>query len=167
MEAEYNKGACTEFEVLLEDHLSGELSGTDAEKLAKHVENCAACGDALEEAAAGTRLLHIAEAAPDPGPGFSRAVMARIRAEMDRRREEKSIWLPVISVAWRFAATATLALAVLVTFDASRHNRSASGSNVAFVSATESHDLFADPTRPPASRDEVLRMLVETDHGKY
>jgi len=166
MEAEYNKGACPEFEALLEDHLSGELSGADAEKLAKHMEACAACGDALEEAAAGTRLLHIAEAAPDPGPGFSRTVMARIRAEMSRRGEEKSIWQPFVVVAWRFAATATLALAVLVTFDASRHSRSASLSNVAFAPATESHDLFADPTRPPASRDEVLMMLVETDHGK-
>lgn len=165
MEAEYNKGACAEFEALLEDHLTGELSGADAEKLAKHVEGCAACGDALEDAAAGTRLLHIAEAAPDPGPGFSRTVMARIRAERDRQGEEKSIWSPFVAVAWRFAATATLALAVLVTFDASRHSQSVA--NVAFVPTTESHDLFTDPTRPPTSRDEVLRMVVETDHGKY
>ena len=158
MEPVHNIAACPEFEALLEDQLAGELSGADAEKLAKHVEGCAACGDALEEATAGTRLLQLAEAAPDPGPGFSRVVMARIRAESERRSEEKSLWLPLISVAWRFAASATLALLVLVTFDASRHSQ-------ARTRVAQSHDLFADPTSPPASRDEVLRMVVETNHG--
>jgi anti-sigma factor RsiW len=158
MELEHNNGACPEFEALLEDHLSGELGGADAEKLAKHMESCAACGDALEEAAASTRLLHVAEASPDPGPGFSRDVMARIRTEMDRRGEEKSIWLPIISVAWRFAASATLALVLLVTFYASRHTQSQ-------TQLAQTHDLFADPTSPPTSRDDVLRMVVETNHG--
>ena len=121
MESRFNQAACSEFEALLEDHLTGELSGADAKKLAEHLENCAACSTALEHAAPSVELLRSVPPSPDPGPGFSRVVMARIRAEMSRRGEQKSIWQPFISLAWRFAATATLALAVLVTFDAVRH----------------------------------------------
>jgi anti-sigma factor RsiW len=167
MEARFNQGPCVEFEALLEDHLTGELSGADAKKLAEHLENCAACSTALEHAAPSVQLLRAAQPAADPGPGFSHVVMARIRAEMSKRGEQKSIWLPFVSMAWRFAATAALALALLVTFDAVQHMRYERQSNLAYVPRTETRDLFPDPAGPPANRDEVLMMVADTNHGKH
>jgi anti-sigma factor RsiW len=167
MEARFNQGPCPEFEALLEDHLTGDLSGADAKKLAEHLESCAACSAALEHVAPSVDLLRTAAPSPDPGPGFARIVMARIRAEMSKRGEQKSIWQPFVAFAWRFAATATLALALLVTFDAVRHMRYVRETNVAYVSPTETHDLFPDPVSPPANRDEVLMMVADTNHGKH
>jgi predicted anti-sigma-YlaC factor YlaD len=167
MEARFDQGACSEFEALLEDHLTGDLSGADAKRLAEHLENCAACSDALEYVAPSVQLLRAVPPSADPGPGFSRVVMGRIRAEMSKRGEQKSIWLPFVSLAWRFAATAALALAVLVTFDAVQHMKYDRRSNLAYVPATESRDLFPDPTSPPANRDEALMMVADTNHGKH
>jgi predicted anti-sigma-YlaC factor YlaD len=167
MKTRFNQAACQEFEALLEDHLTGDLSGADAKKLAEHLESCAACSAALEQAAPSVQLLRTVQPSADPGRGFSRVVMARIRAEMSRRGEQKSIWQPFVSLAWRFAATATLALAVLVTFDAVRHIRYGLQPNLAYVPATETRDLFPDPAGPPANGDEVLMMVADTNHGKH
>jgi anti-sigma factor RsiW len=164
MQAEFNKPACLEFEALLEDHVTGDLSNADAEKLADHLESCVACTSALENAAPSVDLLRTLSPAADPGPGFSRMMMARVRQELSRLNEQKSIWQPFISVAWRFAATATLALAVLVTFDAVRHN--AAPTEMASMRATQSRELFPDPGRLPANRDEVLMMVADTNHGQ-
>lgn len=164
MQAEFNKPACLEFEALLEDHLTGELSNADAAKLADHLENCVACTSALEKAAPSVDLLHTLSPAPDPGPGFSRTMMARIRQELSNLNDQKSVWQPFISLAWRFAATATLALAVLVTFDAVRHSNAPS--EVASMRVTQPQEIFPDPGRLPANRDEVLMMVADTNHGQ-
>src|SRR5271156_4139595 len=98
-----NYAACTQYEAALEDHFQGALHGPEAAMLAEHLQSCAGCRAALEEAAVSARLLAIAEPSPDPGAGFSRIVMARIRQQ--QQSEGKSIWRPVVSVAWRFAAS--------------------------------------------------------------
>src|SRR5271155_785486 len=113
---ETNYAACPEHEAALEDHLQGVLRGPEAAMLAEHLQSCAGCRAALEEAAVSARLLAIAEPSPDPGAGFSRIVMARIRQEL-LTTESRSIWRPVVSVAWRFAASAAFALVLLVSFD--------------------------------------------------
>jgi anti-sigma factor RsiW len=167
MEARLNQVACPEFEVLLEDHLTGDLSSADAKRLAKHLENCVVCSAALEHAAPSVQLLRAVPPSADPGPGFSRVVMARIRAEMSKRGEQKSIWQPFVSLAWRFAATATLALALLITFDAVQHMRYDQRTDLAYVPVTVTRDLFPDPAGPPANRDEALMMVADTNHGKH
>lgn len=167
MQNESSQGACPEFEALLEDQLTGDLSGAEAKKLEEHLKNCAPCSAALEKAAPSVQLLRAVQPSPDPGPGFSRVVMARIREEMSRRGEQRSLWQPFISLAWRFAATATLALALLVTFDAVLHIRYERQPNLAYAPATETRDLFPDPAGPPANRDEVLMMVADTKHGKH
>ncbi len=163
MEADFNKPACLDFEALLEDHVTGDLSNADAEKLAEHLESCVACTWALENAAPSVDLLRTLSPAADPGPGFSRMMMARVRQELSRLNEEKSIWQPFISLAWRFAATATLALAVLVTFDAVRHSNN---SEIAEMHPAGTRELFPDPGRLPANSDEVLMMVADTNHGQ-
>lgn len=163
MEAEFNKPACLEFEALLEDHVTGDLGNADAAKLADHLENCVTCTSALEDATASVDLLRTLSPAADPGPGFSRIMMARVRRELSILNEQKSVWQPFISLAWRFAATATLALAMLVTFDAVRHNNN---SEIVDLRPAGTRELFPDPGRLPANRDEVLMMVADTNHGK-
>jgi hypothetical protein len=101
--------------------------------------------------------------AEDPGPGFARLVMARIRTEAVQRAQ-KSIWRPVVTFAWRFAMTATVALALLVAYASQRSDQTASN-----MAQMRSGDLLSDPSDPlgpPTSRDDVLRMVAYTDHGK-
>ncbi|HKV03523.1 MAG TPA: zf-HC2 domain-containing protein [Candidatus Acidoferrales bacterium] len=159
------KTACRKYEALLEDYLSGELTAADAKRAAEHWKNCAACREALEQAAASARLLRAGVPTPDAGPGFARAVMARIRsAEQDLVTERAGFWQPFVSVGWRFAATATLALGVLVTYGAQRGVRSQP--IVAAVRPTIVHDLFSpELAGAPTSDDDVLTTVAETTHG--
>lgn len=166
MEGEYRNSACSEYEALLEDSVSGEIGGADAVRLSDHLKDCAGCREALDNAAVSSRILRLAEATADPGPGFARGVMARIRVDKDVRAE-RGFWQPLISMAWRFAATATLALAVLVAYDTTSHTQPP----VAMTASAEAGrlpDIFSpDPARVPTSRDEVLMMVAENEHGKH
>ena len=161
--AESSYVACPSYEAALEDQLQGTLRGPEATMLADHLVTCAGCRAALEHAAVSARLLAIAEPTADPGAGFSRIVMARIRQEL-LSGESKSIWRPVVSVAWRFAATAAFALVLLVSFDLGRHSQFVSDQSV----MAENRMPEIVPERPslPANRDDVLLMMADTSHGK-
>lgn len=165
MENDFSISACAEFEALLEDHLAGELGGPDAAKLSEHLKSCAGCREALAQAAAGTRLLAVAEPTPEPGPGFARLVMARIHAQQESASAEKGIWLPFVSLAWRFAAAAAFAFVVLASYDTLLQPRARQG--VAQLRAAEPRDLASDAGSPPESRDEILMMMAEPTHGKH
>jgi hypothetical protein len=166
-DTEFGTKACTEYEALLEDYLSDELGAAEAQTTEQHWRNCAACRDALEQASGSGPLLRLAGPLEGPGPAFARTVMARIRAaERDTAVADRAgFWQPLVRLGWRFAATATVVLAVLVTYDAGwgRHaQRNMRNARLIGVS-----DIFApDPVNPPASRDEVLMMEAETNHGK-
>jgi anti-sigma factor RsiW len=165
MDFEYKSSACTDYEALLEDSISGELGGEDAARLTQHMRSCAGCRAALEAVAPSSRLLRMGEPSADPGPGFSRIVMARIRGDKDVRAE-RGFWQPLISLAWRFAATATLALAVLIAYDSTSHRQPEK--TVATLTAAQPQDIFSpDPARVPVSRDEVMMMVAENEHGKH
>ena len=160
----FQSTACREFEASLEDHLEGELRGPEAARLSEHLKTCARCRTALDLASLTTRLLSVGEATADPGPGFSRLVMARIRLEQ-QRAGEKGIWLPFVSVAWRFAAAASLAVIALITYTTTLHP--VPPQNIAQVRGAQSRDLVTDAGGPPESRDEILMMMAETNHGKH
>jgi hypothetical protein len=161
---EKNYVACLGYEAALEDQLQGTLRGPEAVMLSEHLTTCAGCRAALEDAAASARLLAIAEPAADPGAGFSRMVMARIRQEL-LTSESKSIWQPVVSVAWRFAASAAFALVLLASFDLGRHSQFVSDQSV----MAENRMPEIVPERPslPANRDDILLMMADTSHGKH
>ena len=166
MSHEYKSSACPEYEALLEDSISGEIGGTDAIRLSEHLKTCAGCREAREHVALTPRLLHLAEATADPGPGFSRNVMARIRTDRDVRTEG-GFWQPLVSMGWRFAATATLALAVLVAYDSTFHVEHTAPQTSA-LEAARIPDMFSpDPARVPSSRDEVLMMVADDEHAKH
>ena len=94
-------------------------------------------------------------------------VMARVRKEKEERAAVgASSWQPLISLAWRFAATETLALAILLTYAVAGLKRPQA--ELAAVSSAEMHDIFSpDPTRAPADRDEVLMMVGESGHASH
>lgn len=160
--------ACSQYEALLEDYLNSSVNAADARNIDEHLKNCSACREALETARAGAQLFRAA--APEqvliPSPGFSRTVMARIRvAESDMSAERAGFWQSLVALGWRFAATAALALAVLVAYDAGRAHHAQPVQ--ATVRPMQAGDFFfaSDPAQPPANRDEVLLMVAETNHG--
>ena len=161
--AESNYLACIQYEAMLEDHLQGVLRGPEAATLAEHLQSCVGCRAALEDATASARLLAIAEPAADRGAGFSRIVMARIRQEL-QTSEGKSIWRPVVSVAWRFAASAAFALLMLVSFDLGRHSQLQSDQSI--MAENRVPEIAPDRPALPANRDEVILMMADTSHGK-
>jgi hypothetical protein len=162
---EYQSSACSEFEPLLEDSVSGEIGGTDAARLSEHLKGCEGCRRALDGAVLSSRLLRLGEPSADPGPGFWRDVMARIRTDKDVRAEQ-GFWQPLVSMGWRLAATATLALAFLVAYDTTSHVQQPT-EQAPMLDAARIPDMFSpDPARVPSSRDEVLMMVAENDHGK-
>lgn len=161
----FKSTACRNFEALLEDHLTGDLRGLDAVKLSEHLKSCAGCQAALVLAVACSRLLAVAEPTPDPGPGFARVVMARIRAQQEHVGNEKGIWLPFVSVAWRFAAVASLVIVALLTYGTRIHP--AAQENLAQLRLPQAYNLVADPNNPPETRDEILMMMAENNHGKH
>jgi predicted anti-sigma-YlaC factor YlaD len=163
MNEDYRSAACSEYEAALEDHLHGDLGGPEAAALSEHLKTCLGCRVALDEAVLSARLLRVAEPAADPGPGFSHLVMARIRAELGVG-EGKSVWQSFVSVAWRFAATAAFALVLLVTFDVSRHNQFQQDQSL--LATNTLPELVPDHSSVPASADDVLLMMAETNHGK-
>jgi Putative zinc-finger len=164
MESEFKTSACLQFETLLEDCLSGDLGGADAKNLADHLKSCSGCRVALEEAKLAARLTAAAESAGDPGPAFARVVMARIQASQDREAAEGSYWQPFISLAWRFAGTAALVLVMLLTYDARFHNQSQPAG--ASARTGDVSELFSNPSRAPSSRDDVLLMMTDVNHGQ-
>ncbi len=164
----FGNAACERYEALLEDYLSGELSGEDARVASEHWQNCAACRDALQNAAASSRLLRAAEPSRDPGPGFAHMVMARIRSaeEHDNAGSYANFWQPFVSLGWRFVVSATFAVGLLVSYNAGLgHRLQPAGTQVRPIDST---DLFApEPAGAPASRSEVLMMVADNSHAKY
>jgi len=164
MNEEFKSSPCPEFEPLLEDHLSGDLGGLDAARLSEHVKSCSGCSSALALATPSARLFAVAEPMPDPGPGFAHLMMAQIRAAQERVGAQKSVWLPFVSLAWRFALTASFAAIALLAYDNS--SRGQMQEEVAVLRADQPHDLVYDADAPPRNRDEILMMMAETNHGK-
>jgi hypothetical protein len=157
--------ACSKYEALLEDYLNGALPGADGKRMVGHLATCAGCREALAEAEASLRLLRVAQPADDPGPGFARVVMARIRAaEQGPVTEGAGFWQPFVSFGWKFAVSATLALGLLLTYDAGWARRPQPNA----VSARPTlRDIFVqDRVITPANGDEALMMVAETSHGK-
>jgi hypothetical protein len=161
--------ACRNYEPLLEDYLSGCLSQSESEGVQKHVAVCSACSDALGDARASVRLLRASldtQAGLLASPSFSRTVMARIR-QQESLREVVSLWQPFVSLAWKFVATASLALLIMATYARTGRGPEPEQVQVASALQSEAHaDLFApDPATPPASRDEVVLMMADADYA--
>jgi len=161
--------ACSRYENLLEDYLEGDCNSSDSAKIEAHLRDCSNCRGTFDAALAGARFLRaglpLLDKSLEPRPEFARTVMARIRLEKDQRATERtSFWQPFVSVAWRFAATAMLALVILLTYAVRGHN--SVQQRAASIGQGPLADVFApDPTRVPANQDEILIMVAGTDHS--
>jgi anti-sigma factor RsiW len=165
-DTEFESKACARYEALLEDYLDGALDRGDTSTAEQHWRECVNCREALEQAAASVQLLRLAGPSDGPGPAFARTVMARIHAaEVDHSSEPAGFWQPLVRLGWKFAATATIVLAVMLSYDAGwgRHaQRDLANARLIGVS-----DLFSpDPANLPSNRDEVLMMVAENNHAK-
>jgi predicted anti-sigma-YlaC factor YlaD len=160
---DFTTSGCAQYEADLEDHLSANLGGSAAVRLSEHLKTCRGCQTAFDQGVLSNNLLRLAEPAADPGPSFGHMVMARIRTEL-HKNEGKSIWLPFVSMAWRFAATAVLALVVLGSFDLGRHNQWQQDQSL--VATNKLPELVPEQNSVPNSSDDVLLLMAERDHGK-
>ncbi len=157
--------ACTEFESQLEDYVSNELAPPQDERVTAHLRECAACSEAVGFARATRQLLQrSSEPVADPGPFFTRRVMASVRAEENRVSGGSSFWKPLEILSLRAAWTAAAALVLLLTYGA------VSGipvrPPVAQVRSTEYVGLFPDPGNQPVNPDDALTYVGDANHGK-
>jgi len=166
MEIQPRALACREYETLLADYVLGECAPVEASRVDSHLRGCRNCHAALEEARAGSNWLRVGvpllDKSPEPRPEFARLTMARIRSEAEQAGDRSGFWQPFVVFAWRFAATAMVALVILLTYAVRGHYapRTAAGLQGPLA------DVFApDPTRVPANQDEILIMVAETDHA--
>jgi anti-sigma factor RsiW len=158
--------ACPAQEAVLEDYVNGELSSGAEKELTEHLATCSGCTSALAEAQLSARLLRAAEPTADPGSAFARVAMARIRSEMENR-EERSIWRPFVSLAWKLSATAALALVMLVGFDARQQSVRNTQDQVEMAAISDVPGLLSDDAQLPTNRDETLILLAEENHAKH
>jgi hypothetical protein len=163
---EFASCACTEYELALEDYLDGALEGASARKLTEHLKSCVGCSQALADASAASQWVRAsAERAPEPGPAFARIVMARIHAE-NEKRVPVSFWEPFVSLAWKFATTAAVALVVMLAY--ASHSSTATIANTSMASITTSsdvQDMLTPTSSAPASRTELIQMVTESDNN--
>lgn len=157
---------CEKFEAVLEDYASGDLPSRDAQPLTAHLEACGECREALEDARLSGRLVTVFSEAIDPGPGFTRRVMAQIDAAERWVREQKSFWRPIEAWSWRLALSASLALALLFTYGL-RSNAPAAVPEVPATLAPQTDDAYTVPvSASPSSSDEVLMAIAERHHER-
>lgn len=162
-----NRDLCSEFEARLETALearaSGERPAIDRD-LTAHLESCANCRTAFDDAELGRALLQwgISPTA-GAGLGFSTRVMAQIRAEQAGRESSGSIfWRPVEMLAGRFAMGAAALVLALSVFVYEAEQPGTHGGN-----AVEMTELVQQPdTSQPQTPDEVLASLAERPNGR-
>ena len=157
---------CEKFEAALEDYASGDLPRGDAERLSAHLAACRECREALDDARLSGRLVTVFSEVVDPGPGFTRRVMAQIDAAERWVREQRSFWRPIEAWSWRLAFSASLALALLFAYGLS--TAQSTGTQQTPVTLTpQTDDAFTVPvSASPSSGDEVLMAIAERHHER-
>ena len=164
-ENDFASCACPEYEAVLEDYLGGALENGASRKIAEHLKACAGCSRALEDAAAASEMLRGVARVPDPGPGFTHMVMARVRTAESESRT--SFWEPFVSMAWKFATTAALALVVMLAYATHGISSTANNNVVAVAPQGEVQQmLMAGQSMVPATRSDMVRMVTESDNAE-
>lgn len=167
-ENDFANCACPEYEVMLEEYLEGTLENGAVRKVNEHLKLCDGCSQAFAEATEASMWLRQAERTPDPGPAFTHMVMTRVRTQESEPRA--SFWEPFVSLAWKFATTAALALVVMLAYAA--HGTSAVSpdtTNVATAGSLQGEMqeiLVAGQSTVPATRSDMVRMVTESDNAE-
>jgi Na+/H+ antiporter NhaC len=79
-----------------------------------------------------------------------------------------SFWEPFVSMAWKFATTAALALVVMLAY--ATHGTTNSTANNSVATAAPQGEvqqlLMAGQSMVPATRSELVRMVTESDNAQ-
>ncbi len=159
MDSERKQSACREYEARLESYLAGAEDSASAREITAHLERCAACREALEDARLARELLREGlEPAAEPSGAFATRVLASIRAEQFRRQQ---FWRPLGVLASRLALVAAMLLLVLAGYVFQFnpvHNRPQ-------AAQTEVSAGLPEPASQPATQDEILLTLAGSSNG--
>jgi hypothetical protein len=169
MDSNFEMGACAGYEAVLEDYLNGALHGAELRRMSRHLNDCARCTAALEDAVAVNQWIREAEPAARPAPAFARNVMAQIHVRQETVRQERaSFWEPLTSFAWKFAATSAFALVLMLTF-VSRKPTDLSTDGVSVAGQTdEVSDMFVPGhSSVPDTRWELFMAPEEGENGSH
>jgi hypothetical protein len=168
VENEFVSGACMEYEAMLEDYLDGALDNASARKVADHAATCEGCSHALSDAAEASQLLHLAKPTADPGPAFTHMVMTRIRTD-ESMRARATFWAPFVSLAWKFATTAAVALVFMMAY-AARGPQSVTTNDASDVVAqnqnSDVQDMLVPSESAMATRTDMTALVTEADNGQ-
>jgi hypothetical protein len=149
---------CRGYQASLEDALVGGAAHVEpGSALALHMNQCAACREALDNAVLASRLMrHARDAEVEPSEAFVTRVMAAIRDA--GRAGPAAMWRPLELLASRLALVAAIVLLALSVY--LREFAPARGA-VASNAQTEIGAGLPEPAPPPADEDDVLISLVE------
>jgi anti-sigma factor RsiW len=157
--------ACPEFEAVLEDYISDDLSGAERDGVTAHLRGCTACSEAAEAVEQGRSILRFAgETAMDPGPFFTRRVMSRIGALDPGTSRETSFWKPLEQFAMRAVWASAGAVALLVMYV--NLSGAPAQPQVAQIRQNDQLGLFSDPSTVPSNRDETFLTITDVRHGE-
>lgn len=159
-----NWQACPEFEAVLEDYVSGEVSETEKDSVAEHLQQCAGCSAAVETALHGRAILRLgSEPVEDPGAFFTRRVMTLVAEQEERNSPERGFWKPLEVLAMRFVLASAAAIALLVAYV------NISGvpqqQQTVEVRSADQGGIFTDPAPAMMSRDDAFLTITDTRHG--
>jgi len=155
---------CRRYQVRMEDHLDASPEALESDlELAAHLRRCGRCRESFAAAQLAGTLLSVAEAPEvQPSEAFVTRVMAAIREEQARLATPAAAWRLLEGLASRFAlvaAVALLALSVFLGEFAPALRQPEAGG------ATEITADWPEPPAQPATQDEVLMSLSETENG--
>jgi len=165
-----HRSGCREYEAILEDFSSGMASEAIRQRIERHLLECSQCAAKVEAATAIGRVLRFAsESVEDPGPFFTRRVMASIRSEEERAAvSARNFWKPLEILSVRAAWSAAAALALLLTYGTiSQRSLQSSEPTVAQVRSADSYALFPETNGPLSNQqDDALMPVVGANYGK-
>lgn len=162
-------GSCMKYEAALEDYLDGNVDWAASRAISEHLKICARCNVALEDALQANDWLRSSPRTADPGPAFTRNVMASVRFEQYAAQEERAkFWEPVISLAWKLATTAALVLVMMLTYASRNSNSPVDDVASVSIQSDDLSDLFAPGhSSVPDTRWELFIAPAEAENGRH
>ena len=151
---------CPEYQASLEDVLrEGEACIEPNSPLDCHLQSCADCRQALNDALIASKLMRHARYPENaPSPAFVTRVMASIREAA--QAAPNALWRPLELLASRMALVAAVALLALSVY---LGEFAPTRGTVALNGPVEIGAGLPEPAAQPANADEVLMSLADTE----
>src|ERR1700719_1275645 len=150
---------CPEYQASLEDVVrEGDATVEPNSDLARHLQVCADCREALSDALIASKLMRHARY---PENAVSGAFVTRVMASIREAAEAapSAIWRPLELLASRMALVAAVVLLAVSVY--LRESTPARGT-AAINAGTEVGAVLPEPPAQPADADEVLMSLADT-----